>query len=225
MSLEKYNDSDNWRWYLDTDTGEKFLSVTTILDVIQEKKMQDWMKNNSRAAIDKRLQVTADIGNRIHDAIEQFIKHGQTPTDADLQAPFQHWLDMLTKHKIIVQHSELPLASRILGIAGTTDLVGEFEGKKSIMDIKTGFFSKKAGWQMALYKFAYEESFQEQGLGMVGLQIKRDGSEAKAFVFEHYDWCLKTAVAALECFKACYFYKLQKLGWGYLHNNALKHLP
>jgi hypothetical protein len=99
------------------------------------------------------------------------------------------------------------------------DILGDFDGHPVIMDLKTGYYSVKTGWQIAAYKQAYEEmqNGAAQGLGMVGISIKRDGSLAQPFVYTHWDYCWRAFLACFTVWKALYFRKLQRLNWVYLH--------
>ena len=71
--------------------------------------------------------------------------------------------------------------------------------------------------EMAAYRLACAEKGAKD-LGMIGLQIKRDGSGAKAFVYSHYDFCLQRFLCTLEAFKGMYYGKLDKMNWPFLQD-------
>lgn len=221
--LKRIEDKDGWRWYKKEDNDyRQFISVTEVLSCVVHQKLKNFFINNSKSNVEKIQERTADLGVRIHSLIEADLCGREAVLEEDTKAPFERWLALKDKHSIQAIETELPVYSERLGIAGTLDIYGLFEGRPAIMDIKTGFFDVKAGFQMAAYKHAFEEMKETDGNSIVGLSVKRDGSQAKAFVYEHEGWCLKSFIACLEAFKALYFHKLSKLEWPWLHKNSME---
>jgi genome maintenance exonuclease 1 len=70
-----------------------------------------------------------------------------------------------------IHYIESPLYSEILGIAGRTDVIGEYEQVPSIIDFKTSLREKRESWienyfeQGTAYSLMYEE--------MTGIQINQ----------------------------------------------------
>lgn len=218
-TTQREEDGDGWRWY--NAGGQRYISVTQVLDVAVHQKLKNWFVNNTKEKIENKLQVTADIGSRIHKAIENDLNNVSQEITDDIAAPFDKWLTLKHAHKIKAESTEKVVYSKHFGFAGTADIVGWFDDKRCVMDVKTGFYNIKAGWQMAAYREALNEN-EEWVEGMVGLSIKRDGSIAEPFVYSHYNFCLERFFSCLEVFKGLYFAKLQKLEWPWLHSNSLK---
>lgn len=220
---ERIDNGDLGREYRFKGIPGTFFSVTTVMDHIVPKQLKTWMQNNSANRQNKILKQTANIGSAIHEAIELDLQGLVPPLSEEIKGPFDQWLGLKDKHRIKAVYTEESVYNEFLGVAGSFDIIGEFEGQIALMDIKTGFFSKKAGWQMAAYKFMFEELLRMQNgtkvdLGMVGLQIHRDGRVSQPFVFEHTRFCLQRFLACLETFKGLYFRELEKSEWKALHN-------
>lgn len=214
-------DEDGWRWYEGVD-GRKYISVTQVLDVATHQRLTNWYKNNSAKKIEKVKLVTADLGTRIHKAVENDLKGVEQKIEPDVAPAFKEWLKLKAEHKIEAKVTERTLYSQVFGFAGTADIVGLFDGKLCVMDIKTGTYSIKTGWQLAGYKTCWEEATKDMNVGMVGISIHRDGRIGQPFVYEHYDFCFERFLACLEAWKGLYFNKLAKMNWPWLKRNAFK---
>ncbi len=225
--IRRIEDSDGWRFYTEDDAidGRKYISVTKILDCAVPEKLQQYMKKNSANAQAKRMTETADIGTAIHALVENDLKGIEQEIPTHLASPFRLWQETRKKHNIKPMHTEIMCVSRKYGFAGTCDMVAEIDGVKCVADLKTGFFSTKAGFQISAYRMALiEMGIIDDSYGMAGIQIKRDGSGATVFKYEHLDWCLKAFVSCFEVWKSLYFTKLNKMEWPFLHVNSLEAL-
>lgn len=211
--IVRYEDEDGWRWY--ERDGKKYLSVTLVLSCVVHEKLKSWFIRNSQNKVKTAVKNAANLGTKIHAAVEADIKGKVHKIDPEIAQAFANWKE-LKRTKVTPFESEVYVYSETLGVAGQLDLLGEYNKKMSVMDIKTGRYDVKAGWQMAAYKHCYEEMHNIKDLGMVGIQIPRDGSEIRTFEYEHYDWCMSCFLGALQCFKGQYFAKLAKMDWPWL---------
>jgi len=223
------DDVDGFRWY-EVD-GVKYISVTQVLDVAQHFKFNNWLKNNSKNKIEKVKKETAHIGTQLHKLVEMDLnRETDFEIPPELNQPFYNWKQVQSKHDIQALMTEQLVVSKKYGYAGTLDMVirGCFEKVQktfSVADLKTGFFSIKAGWQIAAYRNALIEmpnAYTQDNLGMVGIQIHRDGSKVNVFEYEHVHPCFEAFLNCLEIFKMLYFNKLNKLEWPYLKKSSLK---
>lgn len=205
-------------------------SVTSILDIIQPKRLTNYFKNNSKAKIEKTLTTTADFGSSLHSIIEMDLK-GNPPTFSDSQQPlskcYDNWKIIKERHNISAIKSEQIVVSKKYGFAGQYDHWGLCDGTHNIIDVKSGFFSNKVGLQMAAYRQALieNEPLTPKGiseLGLVGIQIHRDGREPKVFKYEHLSWVMTKFLHALEIWKHENFQMLNKIEWPYLHKDSVK---
>lgn len=227
--IQRIEDDEGIRWYEDVGTGRKYISVTHVLSYATHPKLKNWFVNNSKNKIAKVLEKSSNLGTILHSLVENDlsnkpiiidqIKYPELSVDElfGLKKAFDNWLITKSDHQIEATHTELMICSDEFGYAGSLDILGLFDGRPAIMDLKTGRYDVKAGWQMAAYRRAViEAGLSDETLGMVGIQIKRDGLEANTFVYSHYDFCFNKFLACMELFKAFNFYKLDKMGWPWL---------
>ena len=155
--------------------------------------------------------------------IEQDCKGEKVAVSSKYAGAFDHWQRIKKQYDIKPIDTERTVCNSELGYAGTYDLLAEFEGKKCIIDIKTGNnYPVTAGWQMMAYAKALEQEGVHKDLGVVGIHIKRDGSYGKAWIYQHYDFCWKAFVATWFAWKGMYFNELKRMGWKWLHIDPLE---
>lgn len=132
-------------------------SVTTVLSVLAKPSLDDWKLTQvaeraysnppqdaeevgaySRRIIDgafEQVGEAADLGTRIHAAIEAHFKGETVPDEMQVYVrPVVHALD---RSGIKMVAHELRLVNTIDGYAGTTDAVMVLNGKQGILDFKS----------------------------------------------------------------------------------------
>ena len=230
--VEKYRtkvleqvDVNGIRWYRftgETDPANYLASVTNILSVAQHRKLKAWKNGVGEKVQEEVSDTAADFGTYIHNLLEKDLR-GEEIAETDLQYEGKSLVDFLARwrklrkdNEITVDKIELAVYSE-MGYAGTLDLIGNFKGKPSVMDFKSGRYSIKSGWQLAAYKNAYDEmSGLHNGLGMVGLSVQWN-KPMNAFVYQHLDFCWNAFAACFTVWKAMYYNELAKMKWRYLN--------
>lgn len=222
LTLHRFTDVDGWRWYAESEehyqAGDCYISVTQVLDHIVHHKLKSYFQKNSYNFQLKHKEKTANVGTAIHEAIEADLQ-GQTPTlTPETEKAFTAWKRFKKKYDIAAKYVELSVYHPTKRYAGTVDILGSFKPENSdrlataVMDIKTGRFGIKTGWQLAAYYHALKELGYAPD-GMVGLSIKRTGEPGTPFVYQHIDSCYKAFLASLYTFKMLYYNKLAKMNW------------
>jgi len=197
--LVKYNQQYNYseikrketeagRRYL-TPTGDIVPSVTTILDKTKPKEkviaLREWKQ---RVGVEKAQQITTEAAGRgtsMHKQLENWLEHGELKTgsnavhqdsakmantiiDEYLKGQLQEYWGMETA----LYYPQL--------YAGTTDLVGVYNGKPSIIDYKQTNKPKKTEWihdyfiQGSAYAAAHNEIFGTDIKQIVILMCSKD---------------------------------------------------
>jgi|GEM_PF-2159230 len=135
-------------------------SVTSICSVIDRPGLADWrvrqcveaavrmdlddpvsdkMYRAVKAQAFSQVDEAANLGSRIHDAIEVFVRTGDLPKDSDaLQLyvrPAAEWLSGL--QGLEVEDVEKVVVNHDLCVAGRADLLGTFNGRGVVIDWKT----------------------------------------------------------------------------------------
>lgn len=202
----------------------RMTGVTTILNSIAKPNLIQWAtdlaadylfeiftktglinKENVDAA---KLQHTmkkesaADIGTRVHDACEQFLKKGILPDfelDSIEDKCFKNFKEWWGTDKRLIE-SEMRLYNLDYWFAGTCDFIYEQGGNIYVGDIKTS--SAKRDWkskeekydlwdrtyhaQTAAYQYAFEKLTGKKVHGRIIVRIGKDGSFSthESYAFE-----------------------------------------
>jgi ATP-dependent exoDNAse (exonuclease V) beta subunit len=176
-----------------TPEGNTYPSVTTVLGIEGAEEIEKW-----KAAVgEEEARLTsaraAARGTRIHQLCEDTLNNAPTePNLFDMEA-FAAMKKALVRIDN-VHAVELRLFSDILKIAGTVDLIAEFDGELSIIDWKTsgrlkyrddihGYFM-----QCSAYAVAYEERTGRKVKNIV-IVMAVDGDPMPAIFIEKVkDW-------------------------------------
>ncbi len=218
MSLQRTTDENGFRWYAYPNSPSNlwYISVTTVLGCVLHQRVQAWMRRTDGAKQEAILAQRSDEGTSFHDLVEADLRGATINVLPEQQTAFNKWLELKAAHNITAEETEVSVASDKYGYAGTFDIIGQVDGKRCLMDIKTGWMSEKAGWQLAAYRNALIEKIGKSDLGMVGIQLRSDG-RTNLFTYSHYDWCFNRFLDSLGAFRGLYFRKLNQANWKWLH--------
>lgn len=185
----------------ETPDGSRVPSVTTILSKTGDKSgLIEWRKRVGEDEANRISKESAGLGTLVHKHVENYILGEARPGGNNL-------VQVLAKNmadKIIEQG--LSRVTEVWGMeatlyypglyAGTTDLVGEFEGVPSIMDHKTAKKIKKREWiedyfiQTCAYALAHNEVYGTSIRQGVIFMADREGGYETFIIegpeFEHY---------------------------------------
>jgi hypothetical protein len=138
-------------------------SVTSIIGILDKPQLTRWkMREVAKAAIaipgpqgdepverfaDRAIQAAmsqvgeaADLGSRIHAAIENLMRGGAEEPSEELRPYVKPVLDWMRQVGVKVTHSEIVLVNAVHGFAGRVDALftwGDGFGKMGILDFKT----------------------------------------------------------------------------------------
>ena len=137
--------------FYSTPDGE-FPSVTTVVGYGKQNFFAEWRRKNP----EESRRVLAR-GTKFHSIIESYIKN----EDIDMENMFPNFKALFNLLKPALDNIdniaaiETPLWSKILGLAGRTDCIAEYNGKLSIIDFKASTKEKRK--QELLFIFAGSE--------------------------------------------------------------------
>jgi hypothetical protein len=138
-------------------------SVTSIIGILDKPQLTRWkMREVAKAAIaipgpqgdepverfaDRAIEAAmsqvgeaADLGSRIHAAIENLMRGGAEEPSEELRPYVKPVLDWMRQVGVKVTHSEIVLVNAVHGFAGRVDALftwGDAFGKMGILDFKT----------------------------------------------------------------------------------------
>jgi hypothetical protein len=147
------------------------------------------------AVLADKFTAPAEFGRAIHKAA-YLILTGQGlnwgKIDSALVPPVKQFQKWMLDHNVIPVLSEVPMASRKYGYAGTPDIFCYLDKKLKrlcLVDIKTGEYDM-AGAQTAAYEPLYREHTGFRGMiDRYVLHLPKDGSSYKFFKLENrQDW-------------------------------------
>lgn len=190
-----------------TPKGAKYPSITTVLGILSEDAIKAWRKRVGYEEANRISRQAAARGSKTHDALELFVKNIE-PT---LETPLINYLYkqiayILEENLTEVNGIEQALYSNHLGVAGRVDLVGVFNGKRSIIDFKTSSKPKKKAFcesyfcQETFYAIAWEELTGQPITQLVTIIANEEGPQPQIFV-EHRDTWAPKLIETIKMYK------------------------
>ena len=187
--IQKYNYAElkrkegDARLYLTPD-GEALPSVTTILSKTKDKSfLKKWRAKVGEEEAEKIIRDSAKIGTALHLYIERFVNGDKYKdlTEVGVQAEkmAQRIIDEAFGDITEIWGSEVHLYNPGK-YAGTTDMVGVYKGRPTIIDFKQSNRPKKREWvqdylmQLAAYAAAHNAMFDTEIEQGVVLMCSRD---------------------------------------------------
>lgn len=183
-----------------TPEGLLYPSVTTVLGHGQDMSWKDaWIARVGQAEADKVSRQATTRGTAVHDLLEKYLDNdpgylkGHMPANIHTAKKLFPALD---EHLSKVIRQETPLYSDKLRTAGRVDVVGEWNGIRSIIDFKTSKKYKKKSdiegyfMQASFYAYAWFER-TGQPVPQIVILIMVDEGSHQIFVEKTMDWLPK----------------------------------
>jgi genome maintenance exonuclease 1 len=181
-----------------TPDGNIYPSITTILGSQPEKKksLAEWRARVGEEQANKISRQAAGRGTALHNLMEKYILGDEIdvrkilPTTLSYFRPVQKCID---ENLQLVYASETSMFSDILRIAGTADLICEWNGEVTVVDFKTATRMKTREMikdyflQATAYSIMFEEHTGIRTPNIVILMISED-QEFQAFHGERNDY-------------------------------------
>ena len=181
------------RFYLTPDGG-KYPSITTVLGWFSRKGIMEWRKRVGEAEANKISTQASRSGTNVHQMAEDHLNNIEWKNEKTMPYDMETFLKIkptLDERVNNIYAQEKPLYSDHLGLAGTVDVVGEFDGKLSIIDFKTSRQSmigdkygklEKYFRQAAGYAVMFEERYQMPINSLVIIAAIKDKDEPEVFI-------------------------------------------
>lgn len=162
--MQKITRADGVRHYIDPVTGQWLPSVTTVLDATADKQwLIDWIKSvGKRKAEEIRLEALA-LGGEMHSYLDHYATGQPRPRgNYLLRAKANRMADAIIdqglSHVGEIWGAEVMLhASGVY--AGTTDLIGLYDGVPAVIDYKTARTLKDPASETMLDYFAQAAAY------------------------------------------------------------------
>ena len=178
------------RVYVD-DEGNEYPSVTTVLSILNKKAIMEWRARVGEEEANRISSQAAARGSKVHDMIEDYVL-GREVSSENLIAMqnFKEIKPIIDENLSKVYATEKRMYSKHLGVAGTVDCVGEWNGQRAIIDWKTSAKFKKKEWvsnyfmQACAYSIMWEE---RTGQPITRLVVCIAGDQGPQVFEEHRD--------------------------------------
>jgi hypothetical protein len=194
-TLEKVTYASGARHYLCPVTGAKLPSVTTILSATSEEKKEllEWRKRVGDEKAEQIKKEALALGTLMHTHLESYIAGTPRPGGNNVaRVMAERMADQIIERGLPnvneVWGSEVQLYQPEL-YAGTTDLVGLYNGAEAILDFKTAKKLRSRSMiedymvQMAAYGIAHNDLYGTDIKTGVVFMVSRD-YEYESFVIE-----------------------------------------
>ena len=196
--------SKKGRVYVD-DEGNKYPSITTVLSILNKEAILAWRKRVGEEEANKISTRAATRGTKVHDMIERYVLN-EDPGEPDLisTSNFKEVKPIIDQNLSKVYATEKRMFSKHLGVAGTVDCVGVWNGKDSIIDWKTSAKWKKKEWisnyfmQASAYAIMWEE---RTGRPITQLVVCIAGDMGPQVFVEHRDNWDKELISVIKRYK------------------------
>ena len=187
----------NGKRYYVSPNGKKLPSVTTVLGHFKKQSIIEWQNRIGHEEAQKISTRASIRGTKFHTLLEKYISNEHKSllenVMPDMQQAFNDIRPTIDRIDNI-HYIESPLWSERLGLAGRTDVIGEFDGKLSIIDFKTSLKPKQEEWienyfeQGTAYSLMYKERVGTP-IDQVVIIISVDGViEPQIFIKEPADY-------------------------------------
>jgi ATP-dependent exoDNAse (exonuclease V) beta subunit len=179
-------------------TGERYPSVTTVLSAMSDKShLETWRNRIGAEEADRQTNRAAERGTAVHYLCENYVLN--KPINLTVQVPnnvilFKQLQGFLKNDVDNIRVSEGSLFSHRLKVAGSVDLVADYQGKPAIIDFKTSTRAKKKEWienyflQASMYSFMlYEMTKLYHPTIVVAISVEEEAFP-QIFVESVHDW-------------------------------------
>ena len=160
----------NGKRFYETPEGDRYPSVTTITGLLSREAIQAWRLRVGEKEANKITKAATTRGTKVHKLAEMYLRNElvlQTSLFDEQEQligkMFNQLSEELDKHVGVIKAIEAPLYSNALRVGGTVDLVAEWDGILSVIDLKTSSKPKKVDWidayfmQCSAYAMMWEE--------------------------------------------------------------------
>lgn len=141
-----------------TPHGKKYPSITTVLGVLSRDAIAAWRARVGEEEANRISSRACQRGEAVHSLVERHIKNEEISVKDVMPHVWVGFMSIrphLETHVDNIVLQEKPLYSDYLGVAGRVDLIAEYDGKLSIIDIKT---SKREKDHSNIHSYFMQES-------------------------------------------------------------------
>jgi len=130
--------------------GKPLPSVTTVISHANRKKWAEWRRRVGEEEANRVNRKATKRGTGFHKVAEVYIDNGDYKTLKEwtplVQLMFQSAKSVMDTRLDTIYCQEVQMYSEKLGVAGTVDLICEFDNELAVVDFKTAKSEKPEEW-------------------------------------------------------------------------------
>ena len=139
------------RHYREKGSTIAYPSVTSVLSFINGPKFADWRRRVGEEEANRVTKHATTRGTRLHTLFEHFLNNEDITGLKEWNIPlvnlmFRAAKPELAKHVDNIYQQETQMSSDRLCLAGTVDLICEWDGELAVVDFKTSAKTKPEAW-------------------------------------------------------------------------------
>lgn len=134
-----------------TPNGKKYPSVTTVLGQMNKKSIDEWRKRVGEKEANRISNESSSVGTKMHQLCEDYMLGRELDSSNEKQFALFESIKPKIDQLGDIYGIELPLYSDYLKLAGTADLVAEYDGNLCILDFKNSRKPKIEDWVEGYY--------------------------------------------------------------------------
>jgi len=135
------------------EVGEEVVypSVTSVISFINRAKFTGWRARVGNEEANRITKHATTRGTKLHLLLEMFLKNKDVKTLDEYQTPLVQYMFNFIKPHLEermgdIYQQETPMFSNRLCLAGTVDLIAEWDGELAVLDFKTSKKEKPEEW-------------------------------------------------------------------------------
>lgn len=139
------------RHYREKGSTIAYPSVTSVLSFINGPKFADWRRRVGEEEANRVTKHATTRGTNLHTLFEHFLNNEDITGLKEWEVPlvnlmFRAAKPHLAKHVDNIYQQETQMSSDRLCLAGTVDLICEWDGELAVVDFKTSAKTKPEAW-------------------------------------------------------------------------------
>lgn len=157
----------------------------------------------------KKASDAADMGSRVHKAIDEIIRGEIRDYSPDVRAGVQGFEEWKASNSLKIELGDTKIGSKMFGYGGSLDMVAFNEKNEAIIfDFKTTRIRKgldhgiypEAAYQLAAYSWAFREIYGIEVKEVYGLWLNKEKPEFKAVKVANIPACFEIFLSCLKIY-------------------------
>jgi len=137
--------------YYEVKKGTVYPSVTSVISFISREKFANWRAKVGEEAANRKTKRATTRGTNLHTLTEVYLQNGLYKETPEWEVPlinlmFNSAKGIFDQRIGTIYQQETTMSSDRLCLAGTVDLICDFDGELSVVDFKTSEKAKPEEW-------------------------------------------------------------------------------